>query len=361
MSGAGSGRQKRGQTEAPRRPTRRQSTQRPRQAGTQQQPGRATTTQEQSVLAEAPTLRRWEDTAEFFFALERFVNDTTPRTVQDLVSEFTELNAAPRPEPSPEFTRNLECNRYRDVICTEINRVRLHSGRYIHANWISTFGENRFICTQGPLETTCDDFWTMIVQENIEGIVMLCDTIEQNRIKCHQYWPTADNKLMRFANNQIMVKFSREHHVEGALYRTDLIVGAPQMRQGHLRVQHFHWRQWPDRGVPHSDLAPLRLLYHVIGVPRAVVHCSAGIGRTGTLVAVYLANQTLHLGQPLNIFALIRDLRRQRSQSIQTLDQYLYIYFVILRYAQNKASKLNINVNALNALVQALNSTMRRG
>ncbi|KAL3107927.1 hypothetical protein niasHT_019139 [Heterodera trifolii] len=166
---------------------------------------------------------------------------------------------------------------------------------------------------------------------------------------------------MRFANNQIMVKFSREHHVEGALYRTDLIVGAPQMRQGHLRVQHFHWRQWPDRGVPHSDLAPLRLLYHVIGVRRAVVHCSAGIGRTGTLVAVYLANQTLHLGQPLNIFALIRDLRRQRSQSIQTLDQYLYIYFVILRYAQNKASKLNINVNALNALVQALNSTMRRG
>ncbi|KAL3112357.1 hypothetical protein niasHT_019082 [Heterodera trifolii] len=258
MSGAGSGRQKRGQTEAPRRPTRRQSTQRPRQAGTQQQPGRATTPQEQSVLAPAPTLRRWEDTAEFFFALERFVNDTTPRVIS--------------------------------------------TGRPRTTKW-----------------------------------------------------------LMRFANNQIVVKFMREHHVEGALYRTDLIVGAPQMRQGHLRVQHFHWRQWPDRGVPHSDLAPLRLLYHVIGVPRAVVHCSAGIGRTGTLVAVYLANQTLHLGQPLNIFALIRDLRRQRSQSIQTLDQYLYIYFVILRYAQNKASKLNINVNALNALVQALNSTMRRG
>ncbi|KAL3077767.1 hypothetical protein niasHT_035760 [Heterodera trifolii] len=359
MSGAGSGRQKRGQTEAPRRPTRSRSTQQPRQAGTQQQPGRTATTQEQSVFAEAPTLRKWEDTAQFFFALERFVNDTTPRTVQDLVSEFAELNAAPRPEPSPEFTRNLECNRYRDVICTEINRVRLHSGRYIHANWISTFGENRFICTQGPLETTCDDFWTMIVQENIEGIVMLCDTIEQNRIKCHQYWPTADNKLMRFANNQIMVKFSREHHVEGALYRTDLIVGAPQMRQGHLRVQHFHWRQWPDRGVPHSDLAPLRLLYHVIGVPRAVVHCSAGIGRTGTLVAVYLANQTLHLGQPLNIFALIRDLRRQRydlrayRRSTNTS--------TFTSYAQNKASKLNINVNALNALVQALNSTMRRG
>ena len=58
----------------------------------------------------------------------------------------------------------------------------------------------------------------------------------------------------------------------------------------------------------------------------------SGIGRTGTLVAVYLANQTLHLGKSLNMFRLLRDLRLQRAQSVQTLDQYLYIYFVILRW-----------------------------
>ncbi|KAL3082407.1 hypothetical protein niasHT_038473 [Heterodera trifolii] len=318
------------QTEAPRRPTTR-STQQTRRNTTRQQ-------QQQQTQDEAqPTPISWEDTAEFFSALERFVNDTSPRTVQDLVSEFTELNAAP--VPSPEFTRNVESNRYRDVICTEINRVRLHTGRYIHANWITTFGENRFICTQGPLETTCDDFWTMIAQENIESIVMLCDTVEQNQTKCHQDWPTADNRVAHaLRQQQDHGKFGREHHVEGTLYRTDLIVEAPWMRPGPLRVQHFHWRQWPDRGVPNSDLAPLRLLYRVIGIPRAVVHCSAGIGRTGTLVAVYLANQTLHLGQSLNIFALIRDLRRQRSQSIQTLDQYLYIYFVILRHKTRRQS-----------------------
>ncbi|KAL3078803.1 hypothetical protein niasHS_014585 [Heterodera schachtii] len=353
MSGARSGRQKRGQKEAPRRPTRR-STQKTRQAGTQQQQGRATTTQDQSVLAQAPTLRRWEDTAEFFIALERFVNETTPRSVQDLVSEFTELNAAPRPEPSPEFTRNMECNRYRDVICTEISRVRLHSGRYIHANWVSTFGENRFICTQDPLETTCDDFWAMIVQENIESIVMLCDAVEQNKTKCPEYWPTSDTKQLHFANKTIIVLYKEEIAMEPDLYRTKLAVFS---HRGCIIIHHYHWRRSGDH---ENDDLPLCLTAMPFIGP-TLVHCSAGIGRTGALVAVYLANQTLHLGQPLNIFALISDLRRQRSQSIQTTDQYLFIYFVILRYAQNKASKLNINVNALNALVQALNSTMRRG
>lgn len=89
----------------------------------------------------------------------------------------------------------MDCNRYRDVICAEQGRVRLDNGRYIHANWITALGEQRFICTQGPLETTCADFWTMIVQENIESIVMLCDTVEQNKTKCHQYWPTPDKKV----------------------------------------------------------------------------------------------------------------------------------------------------------------------
>ncbi|KAL3093417.1 hypothetical protein niasHT_027424 [Heterodera trifolii] len=105
-----------------------------------------------------------------------------------------------------------------------------------------------------------------------------------------------------------------------------------------MYVHHFHWRRWPDRGVPQNDLAPLRLLFHVQQFRRSVVHCSAGIGRTGTLVALHIAYDTLQRGQRLNILALARNLRQHRAQSVQTLDQYLYIYFVILRYAQNKAA-----------------------
>lgn len=113
------------------------------------------------------------------------------------------------------FSSNPKSNRYKDVLCVEQNRVQLANGRYIHANWIDTngssllhllfgdpqfvlfvfLGERRFICTQGPLPTTCDDFWTMIVQERVNAIVMLCDCIELGRQKCHQYWPTKDAKV----------------------------------------------------------------------------------------------------------------------------------------------------------------------
>ncbi|KAL3076918.1 hypothetical protein niasHT_040145 [Heterodera trifolii] len=342
---------------------------------------------------EQPTVRGWEDTRDFYSALKIFVNETTRRNVKELVNEYTELNAMPRPETSPEFTRHMDCNRYRDVICAEQGRVRLDNGRYIHANWITALGEQRFICTQGPLETTCADFWTMLhfnnhlqlkismnkfqvlrkqflnlavsvssfgdntPEENIESIVMLCDTVEQNKTKCHQYWPTPDKKQLHFANKMITVQFIEETALEPDLYRTKLAVLS---RNGTMYVHHFHWRRWPDRGVPQNDLAPLRLLFHVQQFRRSVVHCSAGIGRTGTLVALHIAYDTLQRGQRLNILALARNLRQHRAQSVQTLDQYLYIYFVILRYAQNKAAKLNIDERALTTFLREMDERMTR-
>ncbi|KAL3115276.1 hypothetical protein niasHT_018999 [Heterodera trifolii] len=306
---------------------------------------------------EQPTVRGWEDTRDFYSALKIFVNETTRRNMKELVNEYAELNAMPRPETSPEFTRHMDCNRYRDVICAEQGRVRLDNGRYIHANWITALGEQRFICTQGPLETTCADFWTMVVQENIESIVMLCDTVEQNKTKCHQYWPTPDKKQLHFANKMIAVHFIEETALEPDLYRTKLAVLS---RNGTMYVHHFHWRRWADRGVPQNDLAPLRLLFHVQQFRRSVVHCSAGIGRTGTLVALHIAYDTLQRGQRLNILALARNLRQHRAQSVQTLDQYLYIYFVILRYAQNKAAKLNIDERALTTFLREMDERMTR-
>jgi tyrosine-protein phosphatase non-receptor type 12/18/22 len=81
------------------------------------------------------------------------------------------------PLTHPFSSSNQQLNRYRDVVCVDNNRVSLTNGRYIHANWIdANDGERRFICTQGPLPNTVDDFWTMVLQEKIEAAVMLCDT-----------------------------------------------------------------------------------------------------------------------------------------------------------------------------------------
>ncbi|KAL3122830.1 hypothetical protein niasHT_005769 [Heterodera trifolii] len=285
---------------------------------------------------EQPTVRGWEDTRDFYSALKIFVNETTRRNVKELVNEYTELNAMPRPETSPEFTRHMDCNRYRDVICAEQGRVRLDNGRYIHANWITALGETALHLHARP---TRDDLRRLLgqwsLQENIESIVMLCDTVEQNKTKCHQYWPTPDKKQLHFANKTIAVHFIEETALEPDLYRTKLAV---LTRNGTVYVHHFHWRRWPDRGVPQNDLAPLRLLFHVQQFRRSVE--SDGLE---TLVALHIAYDTLQRGQRLNILALARNLRQHRAQSVQTLDQYLYIYFVILRYAQNKAAKLNID------------------
>jgi hypothetical protein len=95
--------------------------------------------------------------------------------------------------------RNPQSNRYRDVLCCETNRVKLNNGKYIHANWIeATNGERRFICTQGPLAQTTEDFWNLVIQEKVEAVVMLCNTVELNRPKCHQYWPEKEGEEVGF-------------------------------------------------------------------------------------------------------------------------------------------------------------------
>jgi protein tyrosine phosphatase len=130
------------------------------------------------------------------------------------------------------------------------------------------------------------------------------------------------------------------------LIRTRLQVTSENPKR-QANVRHFHWRRWPDRGVPMNHLAALRLLFYIGKYKPIVVHCSAGknfewtidslfltftgIGRTGTIVMIYLAQNTLRAGQHLDFYELVAELRRQRAGSVQTLDQYLYIYSVFLR------------------------------
>lgn len=197
------------------------------------------------------------------------------------------------------------------------------------------------------MQHTVDDFWALAVQERIQAIVMLCDTVELGRAKCHQYWPMELNNTMQTSDGNIQITNIAEEAIEGGnLFKTRLQVTSANPRQEQI-VRHFHWRKWPDRGVPVNHLAALRLLHYIGTYRKIMVHCSAGqflgsvlaeilisflgIGRTGTIVAIYLAQNRLRNGQNLDLFELIRELRQQRAGSVQSLDQYLYIYSVLLR------------------------------
>ncbi|EFO12879.1 protein-tyrosine phosphatase [Loa loa] len=90
------------------------------------------------------------------------------------------------------FDKNMKKNRYKDVICLDKTRVVLQNGEsdYIHANHVK--GDpflNPFICTQGPMQITVNDFWIMIMQEKVSNIIMLCNVREEGKNKCFQYWP----------------------------------------------------------------------------------------------------------------------------------------------------------------------------
>ncbi|EGT40089.1 hypothetical protein CAEBREN_05256 [Caenorhabditis brenneri] len=233
-------------------------------------------------------------------------------------------------------------NRYADVPCQDQNIVTLLKppapNDYIHANFVGCpmVPERRFICTQGPLDHTVEDFWWMVVQQRVEQIVMLCKTIETGKLKCAQYWPLNMGEKRVF--NSIVVENvsgTKAMERDGEIQVTTLHV---YVGGNTMIVRHLHWSEWPDRGVPPCKLTSLELLSAVRGSRMPiVVHCSAGIGRTGTIVAIeYILERIAENKQCPPMPDLVKSLRDQRAYSIQTDLQYLYIHRVMLNYFLDK-------------------------
>ena len=197
---------------------------------------------------------------------------------------------------------NLAKNRYTDVLCFDHSRVLLSQvdgdpcSDYINANFVDGYKQkNAFISTQGPLPKTSCDFWRMIWEQQVLVIVMTTRVIERGRTKCGQYWPTDENDSLTFANFQVTAT-AIENCADYSITTLTLTnLKTDESRQ----VSHFQYTSWPDYGVPHSAMAMLDFLARVrsqqaflvamlgdtwAGHPKGppiVVHCSAGIGRTG--------------------------------------------------------------------------------
>ncbi|KAM3715933.1 Receptor-type tyrosine-protein phosphatase [Dirofilaria immitis] len=229
-------------------------------------------------------------------------------------------------------------NRYRNVVCLDNSRVKLSnhpSGNdYIHANYISTpFSERRFICTQAPLDSTIYDFWFMIIQERVEYIIMLTNFIEKGYTKSTLYFPSEANQTINY--NGILVKClrcERRMDFECDVWERSLMIKLSGMKT--IMVTHFHWTDWPDHGIPNSYSCPLHLLEVVrMSFSPIVLHCSAGIGRTGCLVLIELVLEKLLCKQTCaDMSILLADLRKQRANLIQNNIQYLYVYRTLLHY-----------------------------
>lgn len=296
--------------------------------------------------------------------IKTFVLNTLRKGPQGLIAEFRAMKRG------NDFTKMTEFlaqnpngkNRYKDVGCLDNNRVILTVGScsYIHANYVSTpDNPKRFICTQAPLPSTCAEFWCMVVQESSDVILMLCNFIEQKAKKCAEYYPTKDGELYF---NDIVVQFKRQEEfvfpfeTKIKLEVTYLDVQVP----GHPThsCTHYHWVDWPDRCVPPADAAPLFLL-NSIAYTRTpiVIHCSAGIGRTGSIVLLQHAMEVLEKGENLaEMNGYLLELRTQRNNSVQTDQQYLYVHQVLLTYFRSIGFLPETILPALDAFTAAYNS-----
>ncbi|CAJ0589430.1 unnamed protein product [Cylicocyclus nassatus] len=279
--------------------------------------------------------------------VNRVLDEGAPR----LIEEFRDLSKwKPENMTMKAFLENRPLNRYVDVPCQDARRVILKwpgiDNDYIHANYVATPSkDHHFICTQGPLTNTMQAFWAMVIQEKSDYVLMLCNTVECDKKKCEQYWPYEVGDSMVFGEDnegKITVTSMEAHPMseEENFIRVSTLK-LSYKENGHKaskNVYHYQWENWPDRGVPPTKLAPINLLAEVRDSPYPIiVHCSAGIGRTGTIVAISYVQEKMQSGQDCQAMSeLLKEIRTQRACSIQNAYQYLYVHRVLLAYFLEK-------------------------
>ncbi|XP_005623156.1 tyrosine-protein phosphatase non-receptor type 2 isoform X1 [Canis lupus baileyi] len=246
------------------------------------------------------------------------------------------------PHRVAKFPENRNRNRYRDVSPYDHSRVKLQNAEndYINASLVDIEEAQRsYILTQGPLPNTGCHFWLMVWQQKTKAVVMLNRVVEKESVKCAQYWPTKDDPEMLFKETGFSVKFLSE---DVKSYYTVHLLQLENINSGETRtISHFHYTTWPDFGVPESPASFLNFLFKVRESGSlnpehgpAVIHCSAGIGRSGTFSLVDTCLVLMEKGDDINIKQLLLNMRKYRMGLIQTPDQLRFSYMTIIEGAK---------------------------
>ncbi|PIO36454.1 hypothetical protein AB205_0123010, partial [Aquarana catesbeiana] len=237
------------------------------------------------------------------------------------------------PKTVGDHPENREKNRYTNVLPYDISRVTLStngnsSDDYINANFIPGFiMKKEFIAAQGPLPRTLNDFWRMVWEKDVRAIAMLTRCVELGKVKCEEYWPTRSSR--KFGN--LSVAASNETVLPDWTIRDFIVTNTPTKQS--KQVRHFHFTAWPDHGVPKAtkDLVEFRNLireytscYSSPSSP-ILVHCSAGVGRTGTLIALDRIIKQIEAEDKVDVYGVVHDLRMHRDLMVQTESQYVFL------------------------------------
>ncbi|CAJ1055778.1 receptor-type tyrosine-protein phosphatase beta-like [Xyrichtys novacula] len=227
-------------------------------------------------------------------------------------------------------------NRYNNILPYDSTRVKLSyvdddpCSDYINASYIPGNNSRReYVATQGPLPGTKDDFWKMVWEQNVHNIVMVTQCVEKGRVKCDRYWPLDQDSLYY---GDLIVRMTSESVLPEWTIREFNICSEDQLGLCRL-VRQFHYTVWPDHGVPETTQSLIQFVRTVRdyinrspGSGPTVVHCSAGVGRTGTFIVLDRVLQQLDLKDSVDIYSSVFDLRLHRSHMVQTEGQYAYLH-----------------------------------
>lgn len=233
-----------------------------------------------------------------------------------------------------QMQENKKKNRYKNIVPFDTTRVVLvKDGGYINANFIKMLVKDEsfhYIACQGPLPTTLGDFWQMIWEQKSNVIAMMTQEVEGGKVKCQRYWPDTSHTA-EMVGERLQITLVKDQHLENFVIR---LIEVKDIQTNEIqRVTHLNYTGWPDHGTPTQPeqlLTFISYMRHIHQSGPIITHCSAGIGRSGTLICIDVVLGLISKDADFDISDIVRSMRLQRQGMVQTEEQYIFCYQVIL-------------------------------